>query len=332
MELPASLPSVNRMPGIVRAAREWLRPCVPKHLAARFRLPSPQALEAVRGALVEHWFDPSHLSTPEGKADLENHLSRRLEQDRRHVITWLDSARPLAGATILEIGCGTGSSTVALAEQGANVTALDIDEPALAVARSRLRAFDLTAELVALEATRIESHFAGQAFDFVIFYASLEHMTTEERLASLAQAWRLLPRDGLLAVVEAPNRLWYHDHHTSHLNFFFWLPDDLAAAYARHSPRPRVREADWHVKGSGKLDLARAGRGVSYHEFELAIAPIENLEVVSGLAQFERSRDPTLRWRWRYSREGRYARMLSKIEPRLHAAFFEPQLNVIVRR
>ncbi|HEX5245050.1 MAG TPA: methyltransferase domain-containing protein, partial [Tepidisphaeraceae bacterium] len=75
--------------------------------------------------------------TPPDDDDLQNHLFRRLEDNRRQVIPWLDAARPLQGAAVLEIGCGTGSATVTLAEQGAQVTAIDIDPRAIAVAERR---------------------------------------------------------------------------------------------------------------------------------------------------------------------------------------------------
>ena len=78
---------------------------------------------------------------------------------------------------------------------------------------------------------------AGRTFDFVIFYASLEHMTHGERIASIRESWQLLGPDSLWCVIETPNRLWYHDGHTSLLPFFMWLPDELAFEYSRLSPR-----------------------------------------------------------------------------------------------
>ena len=43
----------------------------------------------------------------------------RLVCDRMEVVPWLDATRSLRGVDILEIGCGTGVSTLALCEQGA---------------------------------------------------------------------------------------------------------------------------------------------------------------------------------------------------------------------
>ncbi len=52
---------------------------------------------------------------------------------------WAD----VTGKDVLEIGCGTGRHTVRLARQGNRVTALDLSPGMLAVARGKLRGFDV---------------------------------------------------------------------------------------------------------------------------------------------------------------------------------------------
>src|SRR5947207_646218 len=73
------------------------------------------------------------------------------------------------------------------------------------------------------------------------FYASLEHLTLEERLQAMKRTWQMLSPGGLWCAIEIPNRLWYYDSHTSQLPFFMWLPDELAFAYSRFSPRESYR-------------------------------------------------------------------------------------------
>lgn len=106
-----------------------------------------------------------------------------------HVTPCLGDAKPIQEATILEIGCGTGSSVVALAEQGAKVIAVDIDENSLSVARERCRVYGVDASFFKANATEVHRLFSGEHFDLIIFYASLEHMTHESFQLKLAQTF-----------------------------------------------------------------------------------------------------------------------------------------------
>lgn len=316
----------------LRAFREWLRPQPPAHLQRCVRPLAPEQTAVLRQALLDGFLPAERAGTPEGRADLENHLHARLAHDRRYVVPWLDSIRPLQGLRILEIGCGTGSSTVALAEQGAAVAGLDLDAAGLRIAEQRLRLYDLPAELFLGNAESLPAELSARTFDVVVFYASLEHMLYAERIAALRRAWELLPAGGLLAVIEAPNRLWYYDHHTSHLNFFFWLPEELAVPYAQFSPRASLCA---EVAGGGAAAaerLQRAGRGVSYHELELALGPLPTLPVAGCLDLYWRQRDLALRLRWRFTRDGAYERLLRRLAPELHPAYLQPQLNLALRK
>lgn len=48
---------------------------------------------------------------------------------------------------LLEIGCGTGSSSITLVEQGANVTGIDVEEGSLQVAKIRAKLLNESKEL-----------------------------------------------------------------------------------------------------------------------------------------------------------------------------------------
>ncbi|MFD9247116.1 class I SAM-dependent methyltransferase, partial [Streptomyces sp. NPDC059556] len=47
------------------------------------------------------------------------------------LVAWVSSHRPLDGRTVLDLGCGTGVSSFALAEAGARVVAVDASRPSL---------------------------------------------------------------------------------------------------------------------------------------------------------------------------------------------------------
>jgi len=102
---------------------------------------------------------PDFLSSEEGKRDLDDHMHRTLEMNRNYIIPWLNSIRELDGAKILEIGCGTGATLVALAEQRAEVIGLDIDQLSLKVAVDGCDIYNLNVNILHGNATDIKSLF-----------------------------------------------------------------------------------------------------------------------------------------------------------------------------
>jgi len=275
-----------------------------------------------------------YLQTDAGQQDIENHLTGRLAEFRATCILWLASVVGLRGNRVLEIGCGTGSSTVALLEQGAHVLAVDVEEQSLPIAELRCRLHGVNdVRFLAANAADLD-RVTEQRFDIVVFFAALEHMTYAERISALRAAWGLLEVNGYLCIIETPNRLWYFDPHTTLTNFFHWLPDPVACAYSRFVPRKGFRES----LGDGELDaetairLARWGRGVSYHEIEIAIRPLEELPDIYDMSAFLREVDEERALQWAESFERDYERLLTRIEPRVNAAFYQAWLNVLVKK
>jgi 2-polyprenyl-3-methyl-5-hydroxy-6-metoxy-1,4-benzoquinol methylase len=319
-----------------------INPRPPRELTRNFRSPAADRLEPLEDALRKKYFtrpiwgdagvSAGYLDTEIGRSDLADHMQGRLEHFRTLFIPWLNQARPLRGARILEIGCGTGSSTVALAEQGAVVTAIDLDESSLEVAKTRLRAYELDADLQIANATETADRFSSSEFDFIIFFAALEHMTHAERMQAMSVTWRMLRSGGLWALTETPNRLWYFDSHTSWLPFFMWLPDELAFAYSRYSPRQPLSLAFRAYSEPQMLSFLRHGRGVSFHEFEFTLGPVETLNVISSLEGYLQQRS----WRryiaQRLRRETRYKSFIRRLCPKVHDGFFDLNLDLIVRK
>jgi ubiquinone/menaquinone biosynthesis C-methylase UbiE len=320
----------------VRALQKEIPGMIPPHLSSNFRRQDPALQDMLRAPLIATYppYTPEQLASKWFRDDLESHLTIRLENDRQNTVPWLDSARRLSGTRILEIGCGTGCSTLALAEQGALVTSIDIDEPSMNVARLRCKLYGVNAEIHFANATEIGTLFAGRDFDFVIFYASLEHMTHHERLTSLAAAWKLLAPNALLCVIETPNRLWLSDGHTSQLEFYHWLPDELAFEYSRFSPRASFRDAYREFNEANFTDFLRRGRGASYHEFHLAlgIAP-KDLNVISSLMTFKRQRAGLPPYPPSPSGiHEAYQFLLSAIAPQIPRPFFDENLDFIIKK
>jgi len=104
------------------------------------------------------------------------------------------------GAQVLELGCGTGSTTLRLAAGGARVTALDTNPAMLALARQRLRE-GTGCTLQERAACEIDG-LPRAAFDAVVATFSLSEMAPEERRFVLEQARLRLRPGGRLAVAD----------------------------------------------------------------------------------------------------------------------------------
>ncbi len=320
----------NRVPRpLVHGLQRALFP-VPSHLKRRHLQIGPDRFSRIRESLDQHyyqgWRNEAKYSAAGFAEHLQMQLHGRIDSDRWLIVPWLDAAKPLRDSSVLEIGCGTGSSTISIAEQGAKVVGVDVNEDALLVARDRCSAYGVKAEFRAINATEIARTLAGQRFDFIIYFASLEHLTISERLTSLRSAWAMLPAGGLLVIVETPNRLWYYDGHTALMPFFHWLPDELAFCYSQFSPRENFHELYREMTSESMEHFLRQGRGVSFHEFDLAIRP--NLHVVSSLSTFHGLRYKPQRSLF----ERRYKRLLRRIYPQVHEGFCEDSLFLIIEK
>jgi 2-polyprenyl-3-methyl-5-hydroxy-6-metoxy-1,4-benzoquinol methylase len=309
---------------------------VPAHLRARQISFNTSQQDQLLAALRTHYWGArtenigsvdAYLATDRGIADCRDHLTERLGLNRSTVVPWLDSIRPLDGLRILEIGAGTGSSTVALAEQGAAVLAVDVSESYLRANEERCRIAGLgSVAFATANADSLSSVTKAGENDMIVIFAALEHMTFDERMAAIRGAWQLLEPGGLLVVIEAPNRLWYFDSHTSLAPFFHWLPDEVAHRYAEYTPREYFNTE--FTGGADPVAFARWGRGVSFHDFVLALGmPAARLPAESSMHEYL----DLPRWR-PHTRDGRFLRFIRTLEPEVPKGFFYEYLDIALRK
>ncbi len=314
-----------------------------KELGIKHYHPAKEELESLRKSLVENYFSkfpkpfPVHdrEQVEKGFIWMDDHMKLRLEAFRQKYVPFLNSVKPLRGSTVMDVGCGTGASLVALAEAGANVYGIDIDTGSLEVAKKRCEIYKTNAEAHLFAAPDIMKFKPGVQFDFIIFNASLEHMYLHERLASLKAAWDRLSPGGFLSIIECPNRLWYFDYHTADLPFFEWLPHDLALMYTRFSPRKFINDL-YKLPDNAELmeNFIRIGRGMSYHEVDLAIKPNKELNVVETLSNFVYSGSNWLeKSRIRKKTDSGYIKFIQqKSGIGIHQGWCENWLNLAIKK
>jgi S-adenosylmethionine-dependent methyltransferase len=259
-----------------------------------------ELVATIRDALIVHHFSKLTGWTDETgperfRVDLDRHSFQRHDAAVTYIVPWVDQVISLSGASIVEIGCGTGSSTAAFAASAAVVHGYDISPSSIAAAEVRLQAHGLAdrAELVVATPDRllstVEQRHSAEPVDIVLLYALLEHQTVEERIETLRLAQRITRPGGAIVITETPNRLTYFDRHTSQLPFFHMLPLDLQLLYADRSPRTNFAEnvAAHRERQPGREALRelmiRWGQSVSFHDFEVAIGDVNDRILASGL-------------------------------------------------
>ncbi len=108
------------------------------------------------------------------------------------VMAWVDALREAGGRRVLDLGCGVGRHTVALARLGFVVTATDVSPSGLATCAAHLAREGLGATLVRHEMETLP--FPDRAFDGLIAFNVIHHTTTTGMRRILAGMRRVLHR------------------------------------------------------------------------------------------------------------------------------------------
>lgn len=82
---------------------------------------------------------------------------------------------------VLEIGCGIGTDTQSFAEAGAKVTAVDLSENSITIARDRMSLHDLSVDFYQGNAEILSSYVPEDSFDLVYSFGVLHHTANPER-------------------------------------------------------------------------------------------------------------------------------------------------------
>ena len=120
--------------------------------------------------------------------------SKRPVSDEAAYARWLDKVRGLLtpDAEVLEIGCGTGTTALKLADTGARITATDFSPKMIEIARAKPQAPNVAFKVATVD----DPAFAPESFDAVMAY-SLLHLV-DDLPGTLARARALLKPGGLL--------------------------------------------------------------------------------------------------------------------------------------
>ena len=232
--------------------------------------------DALRDAVCVGW--PRDLvADPSAKEMLDDIVFVRYDKALEFVVPWIKTFAPNSDSRILDFGCGSGSSTAALATHFTRVLGLDIIEAEVQAARNRCRLMGIpNCEFDAQTPDAILARCGKESYDVIVLHAVVEHLLEIEKLDYLRRLWDALVPGGHLFVVETPNRYAYFDGHTFSQPFYHLLPDEILRPILRDNPSLRFAEAleDAYMRGgSGGFSEQRHrfGVGVGYHDFAVAL-------------------------------------------------------------
>jgi 2-polyprenyl-3-methyl-5-hydroxy-6-metoxy-1,4-benzoquinol methylase len=136
-----------------------------------------------------------------------------------------------AGKHVLEIGCGIGTDTINFARAGARVTAVDLSEASLDLARRRAEVFGLAGRIsfFAADAERLSETVRPRPYDLVYSFGVIHHTPHPERVIDQVREHFVHPQSELKLMVYHRNSwkvLWIL---LTEGRGAFWKLDELVA-------------------------------------------------------------------------------------------------------
>jgi 2-polyprenyl-6-hydroxyphenyl methylase/3-demethylubiquinone-9 3-methyltransferase len=140
-------------------------------------------------AVAQRWWDPQGEMRP-------------LHDLNPVRLAYVEQATPLTGRTVVDVGCGGGLLSEAMAQHGAIVTGLDLSPEVLEVARQHARDSGVGVDY-RLQAAEQHASERPHSYDVVTCMEMLEHVPDP---AAVVAALADLVRTGGLVVVSTINR------------------------------------------------------------------------------------------------------------------------------
>jgi SAM-dependent methyltransferase len=204
------------------------------------------------------------------------------ETEAEREIDWIvGHVRPPADARVLDVPCGFGRHSLALARRGFHVTGVDVSETELGRARERARAAGLALTLLRQDMRDLE--FLGE-FDLLVnLFSSIGFFADDEDQLLLERFWNALRSGGTL-VLDTHNR----DHIVRHFapEETYRLPDGRTVRIRNRLDLTTSRVlGEWWLEDEGRLFGQLETRLYAGHELYRMLRPARwsTVELFGGL-------------------------------------------------
>lgn len=124
-----------------------------------------------------------HSPKPVGSREYFEEVEARKYFVEHHIPRFAEFER-WRGKKVLEIGCGIGTDTISFARHGAQVTAVDLTEKSLELARQRARVFGLDDRATFLQANaeKLSDYVPREPYDLVYSFGVIHHTPHPDRV------------------------------------------------------------------------------------------------------------------------------------------------------
>jgi ubiquinone/menaquinone biosynthesis C-methylase UbiE len=147
-----------------------------------------------------------HSPRPVGQPEYFDDVEARKYFVEPHIPAFAEFSR-WSGKRVLEIGCGIGTDTVNFARAGARVTAVDLSDRSLEIARKRAEIYGLTnITFVQANAEDLARAIPVEPYDLVYSFGVIHH--TPEPKAALDQMRLFLAQGGTLKLMVYHRYSW----------------------------------------------------------------------------------------------------------------------------
>lgn len=188
-----------------------------------------------------------HSTKDVGSREYFDEVEARKYFVKPHIPQFADFAR-WKGKRVLEISCGIGADTMSFARAGASVTAVDLSDESLRVARRRAEAFGLQDRITFIRANaeQLSDFVPAETYDLVYSFGVIHHTPHPENVIREIRKY-MGPHSELKIMVY--NRyswkvLWIL---LKHGKGAFWRLDELVAKYSEAQTRCPVTYSYSHV-------------------------------------------------------------------------------------